>query len=135
MPQWAVANKHRVLIVDDYPGARYRRMRLLMDAGGFDVAEESLGRDAVSRLSRERFDLLVIDMHLPDLSGLDVCRALKTDPRTAGVPILAVSAVSDRDQAERGARDAGAAAFITDEADADAFVAAVRDVLKGPIGA
>lgn len=128
---WGVTNNRRVLIVDDYPGARYRRMRLLMDAGGFDVAEESLGRDVVGRLSRERFDLLVIDFHLPDVSGLDVCRAVKADPRTEAVPILAVSAVADREQAERAAADAGAAAFIPDEADADAFVAAVRDVLQG----
>ena len=130
MQQFGVTKNHRVLIVDDYPGARYRRMRLLMDAGGFDVAEESLGRDALSRLSRERFDLLVIDFHLPDLSGLEVCRTIKADPRTAGLPILAVSAVSDREQAERAAQDAGASAFIGDEADADAFVAAVRDLLQ-----
>jgi CheY-like chemotaxis protein len=129
-----VTKNSRVLIVDDYPGARYRRMRLLMDAG-FDVAEESLGRAAIGRLGRERFDLLVIDFHLPDLSGLDVCRAVKADPHTAGLPILAVSAVADREPAERAARDAGAAAFIADEADADAFVAAVRDVLKGRVGA
>jgi CheY-like chemotaxis protein len=126
-----VNKTRRVLIVDDYPGARYRRMRLLLDAGGFDVAEESLGRDAVSRLGRERFDLLVVDLHLPDVSGLDVCRAVKADPRTAGLAILAVSAVSEMEQADRVARDAGATAFISDEADADAFVAAVRDALDG----
>jgi CheY-like chemotaxis protein len=129
--QLRVSKNYRVLIVDDYPGARYRRMRLLMDAGGFDVAEESLGRDAIARLSRDHFDLLVIDVHLPDLSGLEVCQAVKADPRTAALPVLAVSAVADREPAERAARDAGAAAFIADEADADAFVAAVRDVLHG----
>src|SRR5689334_6224615 len=106
-------------------------MRLLMDAGGFDVAEESLGRDAISRLSRDRFDVLVIDVHLPDLSGLEVCQAVKADPRTAALPILAVSAVADREPAKRAALDAGAAAFIADDADADAFVAAVRGVLHG----
>lgn len=119
-----------MLIVDDYPGARYRRMRLLLDDGAFDVAEESLGRDAVRRLSREAFDLLVIDLHLPDISGLDVCRSVKADPATAGLPILAVSAVSDQAEAERVACEAGAIAFIADDAEADAFVAAVRDAVS-----
>ena len=121
--------KYRVLVVDDYPGARYRRMRLLLDAGGFDVAEEMMGRDAVRRAGRERFDLLVVDLHLPDVSGLDVCRSVKADPRTASLPILAVSAVSDSAEAERRSRDAGASAFVPDEADGEAFVAAVRAVL------
>jgi len=126
-----VNKKWRVLVVDDYPGARYRRMRLLLDDGSFDVAEETLGREAVRRLGHERFDLLVVDMHLPDISGLDVCHSVKGDPKTAGLPILADSAVADSSEAQRNALDAGATAFIADEADGDAFVAAVRDVLQG----
>jgi CheY-like chemotaxis protein len=126
-----VDRNHRVLVVDDYPGARYRRMRVLLDAGGFDVAEESMGRDAVRRAGRERFDLLVVDLHLPDVSGLDVCRALKDDPSTAAVPVLAVSAVVDAVEADRAARDAGAAGYVADEVDADGFLHAVRSVLLG----
>jgi len=126
-----VPRNHRVLVVDDYPGARYRRMRLLLDAGGFDVAEESMGRDALRRVAAERFDLVVIDLHLPDVSGLDVCRAVKADPRTAAIPILTVSAVSDAADGERTSRDAGASAFLADEADGETFVATVRAVLDG----
>jgi len=124
-----VDKNQRVLVVDDYPGARYRRMRLLLDAGGFDVAEASMGREAVRRIAGERFDLLVVDLHLPDVSGLDVCRMLKEDPQTAAVPILAVSAVSDAADAARLAHDAGASGFVADEADGDAFLAAVRSAL------
>jgi CheY-like chemotaxis protein len=118
-----------VLIVDDYPGARYRRMRLLLDAGGFDVAEESLGRDALGRLGRERFDLLVIDLHLQDISGLDVCRRAREQAGYAAIPILLVSAVSEVDEATRLASEAGANAFLPDSADGDAFVGAVRKAL------
>lgn len=121
--------KPRVLIVDDYPGARYRRMRILLDDGAYEVAEESLGRDAVRRTAGERFDLVVLDLHLPDISGLDVCRDLKADARTASVPVLMVSAVSEADQAERLAREAGAKAFVSDGADTDTFLAAVRQAL------
>jgi CheY-like chemotaxis protein len=130
-----VKKNHRVLVVDDYPGARYRRMRLLLDAGGFDVAEESLGRDAVRRIANEHFDLIVLDLHLPDLSGLDVCRLVKGDPRTAAIPIVAVSAVSDSVEAERLTQAAGAAAFLTDESDGEMFLKTVRGVLGGPAAA
>jgi CheY-like chemotaxis protein len=121
-----VNKNQRVLVVDDYPGARYRRMRILLDAGGFDVAEESLGRDALRRVAKERFDVVVIDLHLPDVSGLEVCRALKADAATAAIAILAVSAVSDAAEAQRTAVEAGATAFVADESDADTFLRAVR---------
>ena len=118
-----------MLVVDDYPGARYRRMRILMDDGGYDVAEASLGRDALRRTANERFDLVVCDLHLPDISGLDVCRGIKQTPATAQLPVLMVSAVSETDKAERLAKDAGANAFVQDSEDANAFLAAVRRAL------
>ena len=118
-----------MLVVDDYPGARYRRMRILMDDGGYDVAEESLGRDALRRTASERFDLVVCDLHLPDISGLDVCRGIKQTAATARVPVLMVSAVTETDKAEKLAKDAGANAFVQDSEDAAAFLAAVRQAL------
>jgi CheY-like chemotaxis protein len=126
-----VKQNPRVLVVDDYPGARYRRMRILLDAGGFDVAEESLGRETLRRVSTERVDVVVVDLHLPDLSGLEVCARLKADAHTAGIPIVAVSAVSDVVEAERAARDAGAAAFVSDESDGETFLNVVRSALSG----
>jgi CheY-like chemotaxis protein len=120
----------RILIVDDYPGARYRRMRLLLDEGDFDVAEETLGRDAIRRVAQERFDLAVVDLHLPDISGLDVCRGIRENASTAALPVLMVSAVSETDEAERLSRTAGATGFVSDAADGAAFVRAVRDTLR-----
>lgn len=117
-----------MLIVDDYPGARYRRMRLLLDDGGFDVAEESLGREAVRRIAEERFDLAVVDLHLPDISGLDVVRGIRADPRRGHIAILTIS-VAEGDEAQRLSKDAGATAFVADAADAASFVSAVRQAL------
>jgi CheY-like chemotaxis protein len=125
-----VTNRPRALIVDDYPGARYRRMRILLDAG-FDVAEESLGREAVRRIASERFDILIVDMHLPDIGGLDVCRQVRGASQTSLLPILAVSAVSDSEDAERVSREAGASAFVSDESDQETFLNAVRGALAG----
>jgi CheY-like chemotaxis protein len=118
-----------VLIVDDYPGARYRRMRLLLDAGAFDVAEESLGRDAVRRVAQQRFDLVVVDLHLPDISGVEVVRGIRAGANQPNVPILMMSAVSESADAARLATEAGATAYLGDSADGDAFLDAVRHAL------
>lgn len=104
-------------------------MRLLLDDGGFDVAEESMGRDAVRRIAQERFDLAVVDLHLPDISGLDVCRGIRGGAQNQALPILMVSAVSETGQAERLAKDAGATAYVADDADGDTFVRAVREAI------
>ena len=104
-------------------------MRLLLDDGGFEVAEESLGRDAVKRIAHDRFDVIVLDLHLPDISGLEVCRAIRADATHGKVPILLMSAVSERDQAEKLAKDAGATAFLADGPDGTVFIDAVRRAL------
>lgn len=119
----------RILVVDDYPGARYRRMRVLMDDGGFEVLEEMLGREAVRRTSAGGVDLVLVDLHLPDISGLDVCRALKAEPGTAALPIILISAVADAEEATTQALDAGAVGFLPDSVDAATLVQTVRDAL------
>lgn len=130
--------KHRVLVVDDYPGARYRRMRVLLEDGGFEVAEEVLGRAAVKRAVDDAgaeagtgaFDLFLVDLHLQDISGLEVCRALKSHPRTADTPVLIISAVAEEEEATRLAAAHGAAGFVPDSADAATLVSSVRVALR-----
>ena len=124
--------KPRILVVDDYPGARYRRMRILLDDGGFEVTEEVLGREAVRRAAVEPIDLVLLDLHLPDISGLDVCDAIKKDPRTANTPVLLISAITEVDEASRLARQHGAAGFVSDSAEAATLVASIRSALQLP---
>jgi CheY-like chemotaxis protein len=121
--------KPRVLVVDDYPGARYRRMRILLDDGGFDVTEEVLGREAVRRVADEPIDAVLVDLHLPDISGLDVCEALRARPETAKVALLIISAVSELDEAARLAEQYGADGFVPDAIGAEELLEAVRSAL------
>lgn len=128
-------SKPRVLIVDDYPGARYRRMRMLTDGGRYEVVEETMGRDAIRRASDGDIDLVLVDLHLPDITGLDVCDALKKNPQTARIPILLMSAVAESEEAAELARQHGAAGFVPDAADTEQFLAAVGDIFaNGPAG-
>ncbi|HVL66477.1 MAG TPA: response regulator [Vicinamibacterales bacterium] len=121
--------KPRVLIVDDYPGARYRRMRMLTEAGRYEVVEEILGRDAVRRAAQGDIDLVLVDLHLPDITGLEVCDALKGNAATAGIPVVLMSAVAEQQEAAELASRHGAAAFVADAADSATLLAAVEAAL------
>jgi CheY-like chemotaxis protein len=123
-------SKPRVLVVDDYPGARYRRMRILLDDGGFEVTEEMLGRNAVRRLAEEPIDALLVDLHLPDINGLEVCRAVRQNPRTATLPIVLISAVSEVEEASKLAETHGADCFLPDTVSAETLLETMRGLLK-----
>lgn len=105
-----------LLIVDDYPGARYLRSRILNDAG-YEVIEASTGEEAL-RLARERLPKLVLlDVNLPDISGTDVCRQLKSDPRTAHIPVIHITAAWLSEEARQKGLASGADAYLTEPVD------------------
>ena len=123
--------KPRVLVVDDYPGARYRRMRILAEDGGFEGVEEFLGRPAVQRAISEQVDVVLVDLHLPDITGLEVCRAIRQNPKTATIPVLLISAVTEQEEATKLAHQSGANGFLPDTVEPAALVAAIRKALAG----
>jgi CheY-like chemotaxis protein len=123
--------KPRVLVVDDYPGARYRRMRILAEDGGFEVMEEFLGRPAVQRAVDEHVDLVLVDLHLPNITGVEVCRAIRENPRTATLPVLLISTVAEQSEAATLAQASGANGFLPDSVEPAELVAAIRKALAG----
>lgn len=123
--------KPRVLVVNDYPGARYRRMRILAADGGLEVVEEFLGRPAAQRAVDEHVDVVLVNLHLPDMTGLDVCRAIRQNPKTATLPVLLISAVAEPEAATKLAQQSGANGFLPDTVEPAALVAAIRKALAG----
>jgi signal transduction histidine kinase/DNA-binding response OmpR family regulator len=81
----------RVLAVDDEPSA-LELIRSTLASEGFAVTAVPTGREALDVARRERFDFVVVDLVMPELDGFDVIAALKSDPQTAGVPILVCTA-------------------------------------------
>ena len=79
----------RVLVVDDDPGI-LDVVSYALESEGFDVARAEDGEEALRRAQREKFDLLVLDVMLPGLSGMEVCRRLRADENA--VPILMLTA-------------------------------------------
>lgn len=89
---------HKILVVDDDPHA-LRLVSYTFEAEGYDVITASSGAEALARLASERPDLVVLDVMMPDMSGLEVCQRIRSNPATAHLPILMLSArgqVADR---------------------------------------
>ena len=122
------AQQITVLHVDDYAGSRHVVGRVLRQAG-FAVVEAVTGEEALRRAA-ESPHLIILDVHLPDMSGLDVCQQLRTNPTTSAIPVLCLSAtcVGSKDRV-RGL-DCGADAYLTEPFDATELLATVRALLR-----
>lgn len=93
-------NATRVLVVDDHPVNRLLVSVMLREAG-CAVAEVEGGQQALDRLAAEPFDIVLLDISMPGLSGDEVCRRLRAEPRFAGLRIIAYTAHAmngERDQ-------------------------------------
>ena len=105
------AAPRRVLVVEDDASIR-ELLQLHLGLAGFDVEEEINGRVALDLARRTRFDLLVLDVMLPGLDGVSVCRALRTAGANTDTPILMLTA-----------RDSEADTVIGLESGADDYLA------------
>jgi len=88
---WSKAARKRILIVED-DRLSLKVLRQLLAARSYDVLQASGGWDAINRARHERPDLILMDLRLPDISGLDATRLLKMDDQTKNIPIIAVTA-------------------------------------------
>lgn len=84
----------RVLVVDDEPDL-LELVRINLAQAGFDVETAETGEEGIARARRNRPDLVVLDVMLPDLAGTEVCRRMRADPELAGLPILMLTAKSE----------------------------------------
>lgn len=113
----------RVLLVEDDEATRAGLRALLTDAG-YECDEARDGETAVGTLRRRRFDLVLLDLGLPGISGADVHRLLRSDPRTRFLPIIFLTAHADR-SSRLSQIEAGADDYITKPYDADELLARV----------
>ncbi|HMM86943.1 CHASE domain-containing protein [Azohydromonas sp.] len=87
------------------------------------------GADALDALKRDRPHLVLLDMHLPDLDGLDLLRRLKDDPDTETIPVVALSADATRDRVEQALRE-GASHYLTKPVAVQDLLAVVDELLE-----
>jgi two-component system KDP operon response regulator KdpE len=115
----------RVLVVDDDETIR-RTLRINLRARGYEVEEVASGRDALSTLEDAPPDLVILDLGLPDVDGVEVLRRLR---RTSRVPVVVLSARHQSDDKVE-ALDEGADDYVTKPFGMDELMARVRSALR-----
>ncbi len=103
--------KKRILIVEDND-LNLKLFRDLLMAHGYETLETKDGLEAIMLTRNERPDLVLMDIQLPEISGLDVTRRLKADETIANIPIIAVTAFAMKDDEEK-ILSAGCEAYIS----------------------
>ena len=118
-----------ILNVDDSDGARYAKSRILTRAG-FNVIEASNGGDALLRAAKDRPALILLDVKLPDINGLEVCRRLKDNPDTNTILVLQTSASFIGTADKIRALDGGADNYLVEPIEPDELIANVNALLR-----
>jgi two-component system, cell cycle response regulator DivK len=118
----------RVLVVEDND-MNMQLVEYLLEEGGYQIVKAASGEEALSvARDGEPVDLILMDIHLPDMDGISVVREMKSDARTNAIPILALTA-----HAMRGDRDrfleAGCDGYISKPIDVKTFLTSVRQYL------
>lgn len=101
----------RVVVVDDDP-EMVKAIRVTLKIAGIEVLEALSGLTGLMLVKRELPDAVVLDIMMPDIDGYEVCRKLKLNPDTRGIPIIFVTARSGQRHIERGL-SLGAQGYIT----------------------
>jgi two-component system KDP operon response regulator KdpE len=114
-----------VLVVDDEPQIR-RALRLVLRANGYDVAEVGTGEGALDALVIQPFDLMILDLMLPDVDGVEVCRRLREWSR---LPVVVLSAHGEEEVKVR-ALDEGADDYVTKPFSAPELLARMRSAMR-----
>ena len=117
-----------VLVVDDRPANRYAIVHALRRAG-FTVIEAESGREALELANRVPSAIL-LDVKLPDILGYEVCRRLKSNPRTSHIPVLQLSAAFMDNESRVYALESGADAYLTQPVEPNVLLATVRSLVK-----
>jgi CheY-like chemotaxis protein len=101
-----------ILVVEDDLGTR-TVIKTILSAHGHTVVECKNGREATKAVTQQKFDLIVLDIMMPEMSGYDVVIFLKQRPETQRIPIIMVTAKAEAEDMILGYRDYGVEYYIT----------------------
>lgn len=118
----------RILVADDVPDL-LAALKEMLERAGYEVTAVPDGRAALDSIRADPPDIAVLDLSMPELSGFDVCRALREDPLLENLPVVILSASNDRESRIQGL-DLGADDFITKPVDIRELQARLRMILK-----
>ena len=121
--------RYKVLIVEDSTASRDFVASILSQIDGTEVVCASSGFDALKLLPRYRFDLIITDINMPDINGLELINFVKMNPNYRETPLLIVTGEARQHDRERGMQ-LGASEFLIKPLQPDHLTALVRRYLK-----
>jgi len=125
-----VSHRETILLnINDNEANRYVVTRMLR-AAGFQVCEGGTGAEALRLAAEVLPDLIILDVKLPDLNGIEVCRRLKAEARTAGIAVLHLSANYIRPENKVEGLESGADGYLAQPVSASELLATVRSLLR-----
>ena len=117
----------RILVIDD-DTSLLQMISLILQRAGHTPILATHGQEGIELAVNEQPDLAVVDIMMPDLSGYEVCRRLREDPRTSHIPLLVLTALVQYEDRERAA-DSGADGYVTKPITSADLVSAVDELL------
>jgi CheY-like chemotaxis protein len=123
------ADNPRILNVDDVEAHRYSISRLLARAG-FVVTDAATGAEAIRQAIEDQPELVLLDIHLPDATGYDVCEKLKQSPETANIAVVHITASDKGEEAAMRSATVGADEYLTYPIVPKRLIHRIRELLQ-----
>jgi two-component system chemotaxis response regulator CheY len=120
-----------ILVVDDSKVMRDMIVACLRAEPGLGFAHASSGLEAIEKLSLKPFDLVVLDLNMPDIGGIEVVEFIRAQDQLRGLPVVIVTTRGDESSQAR-AMGAGANRFMAKPFTPEAILAVVRELLAAP---
>jgi two-component system chemotaxis response regulator CheY len=118
----------RILTVDDSASVR-KMVSFTLRKAGYEVTEAVDGKDGLAKVTGEKFDLIITDLNMPNVDGIQLIAAVRKLPGYSFVPILMLSTESQAEKKDAG-RKAGATGWIVKPFNADQLIAVVKKLVK-----
>jgi two-component system sensor histidine kinase/response regulator len=118
-----------ILNVDDYTPGRYARTQMLRRAG-FDVREAATGKEALQKAVEFLPSVILLDVNLPDISGFEVCKQIRRNPKTFATTVLHISATNVHSHQQVEGLECGADSYLVEPVDPLVLVATIKAFLR-----
>lgn len=116
-----------VLIVDDEPLTQ-DLLRLMLEPAGFRVTGAAHGLEALQKVQEEKPDIMILDVMMPHMDGITVCKKIRSNPETADLPVVMLSGKTHLNAVEEGLQ-AGANRYLAKPTPRTELIQTLRDVL------
>lgn len=121
-------HKPKILCVDDEP-LNLKVLKSFMLGSGYEIITAESGKEALEQLRTQLFDIVLLDIMMPEMNGYEVCKTLKTDAKLMNIPVVMLTALSSKEERIKGI-EAGAEDFMSKPLDRGEVLARIRMLLK-----